>query len=183
MSTEENSEEQMGGNIMNLLGLGSQNEKIIIKGQDFENMRRLAEDIEASLDNLQSINNVSLNIQSASPEVHLNFDMDYINRSGFSLNDISAALLTFGREYTSGATFSDGTDSYSIILKYEDDEGRSDDNDKTIDDLINLEVSSSEGSIAYMDDLADIIYSYGMGNIHRENQEKQITVTYAFKMK
>jgi len=181
MSTEENAEEQMGGNIMNLLGLGSQNEKIIIKGQDFENMRRLAEDIEASLDNLPSINNVILNIQSASPEVHLNFDMDYINRSGFSLNDISAALLTFGREYTSGATFSDGTDNYSIILKYEDDEGRSDDVDKTIDDLINLEISSSEGSIAHMDDLADIVFSYGMGNIHRENQEKQITVTYAFK--
>ncbi|MCK7542103.1 MAG: hypothetical protein MZV63_70100 [Marinilabiliales bacterium] len=28
--------------------------------------------------------------------------------------------------------------------------------------------------------MPDIIFSYGMGNIHRENQEKRVTVTYSF---
>ena len=32
-----------------------------------------------------------------------------------------------------------------------------------------------------MEELADVIFSYGMGNIHRENQEKRVTVTYSYK--
>jgi ABC-type multidrug transport system ATPase subunit len=53
--------------------------------------------------------------------------------------------------------------------------------EKTIDDLKHLEVSSSAGVVMEMEELAGIIFSYGMGNIHRENQEKRVTVTYRFK--
>ena len=34
--------------------------------------------------------------------------------------------------------------------------------------------------IMEMEELAGIVFAYGMGNIHRENQEKRITVTYSF---
>ena len=53
--------------------------------------------------------------------------------------------------------------------------------EKTIDDLKHLEVSSATGAVMEMEELANIIFSYGMGNIHRENQEKRVTVTYSFK--
>ena len=53
--------------------------------------------------------------------------------------------------------------------------------EKTIDDLKHLEVSSASGAVMEMEELANIIFSYGMGNIHRENQEKRVTVTYNFK--
>jgi len=170
-----------GGNLLNLLGLGSQNESVIIKGQDFEEMRNLADDIKTYIDELTTIENVSVNVQSGTPEVKLNFDMDFINRNGFSLGNISSALATFGREYSSGATFRQGTEYYSIILKYTDEQGETEEiTDKTIDDLKDLEVSSSEGTIMNISELADIVFSYGMGNIHRENQEKLITVSYSF---
>lgn len=170
-----------GGNFMNLLGIGAQNESVIIKGQDFEQMRSLAEDIKSYIDELTTVSRVSVNVQESTPEVHLRFDMDFLSRNNFSLSNLASSLATFGREYSSGATFKQGSDEYDIMLKYADETGEVKKNaDKTIDDLKHLEVSESSSSIMEMQELSDIIFSYGMGNIHRENQEKRITVTYNF---
>ena len=170
-----------GSDFMNLLGIGSTKESIIIKGQNFEQMKNLADDIKSYLDNLSTINSSSVNVQDNKPEVHLNFDMDYIGRNNFTLNNLSSALATFGQEYSSGATFKQGTENYDIMIKYADESGALKENkDKTIDDLKHLEVSSSSGTLMEMQELSNIVFSTGMGNIHRENQEKRVTVTYSF---
>jgi len=109
------------------------------------------------------------------------FDMEYLGRNNFTLANLALALSTLGREYSSGATFRQGTETYDIIIKYADVNGEVENNpEKTIDDLKRLEVISSTGLVMEMDELADIIFTSGMGNIHRENQEKRITVTYNF---
>jgi len=171
-----------GSDFMNLLGIGSKKESIIIKGQNFEQMKNLANDIKSYVDRLSTIDNSGINVQENKPEVHLLLDMDYIGRNNFTLINLSSALSTFGEEYRSGATFKQGTDSYDIMIKYADEPGAVKDNkDKTIDDLKHLEVSSGNGTVMEMEELSRIIFSSGMGNIHRENQEKRITVTYNFK--
>ncbi|HBC79733.1 MAG TPA: ABC transporter ATP-binding protein [Bacteroidales bacterium] len=165
-----------------LLGIGSQPESVIIKGQNFEQMKNLADDIRSYINDLETINNVSINVQDNTPEVRLNFDMDFLGRNNFSLANLAAALSTFGREYSSGATFKQGTESYDIMIKYsEEDTLAGANSEKTIDDLKSLEVTSAAGAVMEMEELANIIFSYGMGNIHRENQEKRVTVTYNFK--
>ena len=170
-----------GANFMNMLGIGSQRESVIISGENFPQMKNLADDIRSYIENLQTIATVNLNVQDNKPEVLLLFDMDYIGRNNMSLMNLSAALSSFGREYSSGATFRQGTEKYDIMLKYADETGEVNESvDKTIDDLKKLEVTGGSGSIMEMDELADIIFSYGLGNIHRENQEKRITVTYNF---
>jgi multidrug efflux pump subunit AcrB/ABC-type multidrug transport system ATPase subunit len=170
-----------GSDFMNLLGIGSTRESVIIKGQNFQQMKNLADDIKSYIDDLSTINSSSLNVQDNKPEVHLLFDMDYIGRNNFTLNNLSTSLSTFGREYSSGATFRQGTESYDIMIKYADEAGVVKVNkDKTIDDLKHLEVSSGSGSVMEMEELSNIVFSSGMGNIHRENQEKRITVTYNF---
>jgi len=170
-----------GLDFMNMLGIGSTNESVIIKGQDFEQMKYLADDFKSYVDDLSTINNSSINVQDNSPEVQLLFDMDYIGRNSFTLNNIATALSTFGREYSSGANFKQGTENYDIIIKYaEEDSVIQDAPDKTIDDLKHLEVSGSSGSVMEMEELSKIVFSSGMGNIHRENQEKRVTVTYNF---
>ncbi len=145
-------------------------------------MRNLAVDIRSYVDNLESVENVSINVQDNTPEVQLHFDMDYLGRNNFTLANLSGALATFGREYSSGATFRQGTESYDIMIKYsEEDTINNPDQEKTIDDLKHLEVSSASGAVMEIEELADVIFSYGMGNIHRENQEKRVTVTYSFR--
>jgi multidrug efflux pump subunit AcrB/ABC-type multidrug transport system ATPase subunit len=170
-----------GSDFMNLLGIGSKKESVVIKGQNFEKMKNLAGDIKSYIDNLTTINSSSLNVQADKPEVHLLFDMDYMGRNNFTLFNLSSALASFGREYSSGATFKQGTDSYDIMIKYADEPGAVKENkDKTIDDLKHLEVNGSNGSVMEMEELSRVVFSSGMGNIHRENQEKRITVTYDF---
>lgn len=170
-----------GSGFMRMLGIGTQSESVIIKGQNFEQMKDLADDIRTYLDELESIGNISVNVQDNKPEVRLLFDMDYLARNNFTLMNLSAALATFGREYSSGATFKQDNESYDIIIKYYTT-GNSDteNTDKTIDDLKHLEISNNTGAIMEMEELAGILFSYGAGNIHRENQEKRVTVTYSF---
>lgn len=170
-----------GADFMSLLGIGTRNESVIIKGQNFVQMKNLADDIKSYVEDLTTIDNVNVNVQDNKPEVHLLFDMDYIGRNNLTLVNLTSALSTFGREYSSGATFKQGTETYDIMLKYEDEGGDLQKNtDKTIDDLKHLEIGGSSGSVMEMEELANIIFSYGMGNIHRENQEKRITVNYSF---
>ena len=170
-----------GAGFANLLGIGTKTESVIIKGQNFEQMKNLADDIKTYIDELSTIKNVNLNVQDNKPEVQLHFDMDYIGRNNVSLMNLSAALTTFGREYTSNATFRQGTERYDIIIKYAEEDTLKDANAaKTIDDLKHLEVSTGGGGVMEMEELAGIIFSYGQGNIHRENQEKRVTVTYNF---
>ena len=110
-----------GSDFMNMLGIGSTNESIIIKGQNFVQMKNLADDIKASLNNFSSINSSNINVQDNKPEVHLLFDMDYIGRNNLTLLNLSSALSSFGREYSSGATFRQGTENYDIMIKYAED--------------------------------------------------------------
>jgi len=170
-----------GSGFMRMLGIGAETESVIIKGQNFDQMKNLADDIESYVDELETIDNVNVNVQDNKPEVRLHFNMDYIGRNNFTLMNLSSALATFGREYSSGATFKQGNESYDIIIKYAEADSTFNENaDKTIDDLKHLEVSNSAGAVMEMEELAGIIFSYGMGNIHRENQEKRVTVTYNF---
>jgi multidrug efflux pump subunit AcrB/ABC-type multidrug transport system ATPase subunit len=170
-----------GASFMNLMGVGTTSESVIIKGQNFNQMKNLADDIKAFIQNLSTISSVSVNVQDNKPEVHLKLDMDYIGRNNFTLNNITSSLATLGKEYSSGATFKQGTESYDITLKYADESGQIKANtDKTIDDLKHLEVTGINSNIMEMQELSNIVFSSGMGNIHRENQEKKITVTYSF---
>jgi len=170
-----------GADFMSLLGIGSEPESVVIRGENFVQMKNLADDIRTYLEELESITSAGINVQDNKPEVQLHFDMDYIGRNSFTLANLTAALATFGTEYSSGATFRQGTESYDIIIKYAvTDTVAAPVTDKSIDDLKNLEVTNNAGAVMEMEELAGIIFSQGLGNIHRENQEKRITVTYNF---
>jgi multidrug efflux pump subunit AcrB/ABC-type multidrug transport system ATPase subunit len=170
-----------GASFENLLGIGTTTESVVIKGQNFEQMKNISDDIKTAIQDLSTISSVSANVQDNTPEVHLKFDMDYIGRNNFTLDNITSALSTFGKEYSSGATFLQGTQTYDITLKYADEFGVVKVNtDKTIDDLKNLEVTGTNNNLMQVQELSNIVFSTGMGNIHRENREKKITVTYAF---
>jgi multidrug efflux pump subunit AcrB/ABC-type multidrug transport system ATPase subunit len=168
-----------GAGFMNLLGVGTQTESVLIKGRDFETMKLVADDLKSVIDELENIRGSALNVRENVPEVHLLFDMETILANNMTLNSITTALGTFGREYSSGATFRQGTEEYDIILKYDVPEEIAT-RRKTIDDLKRLQVSGSGTNIMEMNDLSEIVFSRGMGNIQRENQEKKIALTYSF---
>jgi multidrug efflux pump subunit AcrB/ABC-type multidrug transport system ATPase subunit len=163
------------------MGIGSNQEQIIIKGEDFDVMKGVAEDLEYYIEDLESIRNVRLSVSSNQPEIHLHFNQLLLTDYGLNLGNIASELGTFSREFTSGATFKQGTEEYEIIIKEKLGDGEEEeDNDKGIDDLKRLQISNPEGATYDLQDIADLVYDEGMSRITRVNQEKQIEVTYRF---
>ena len=162
---------------MSLLGVGSQEENVIIKGEDFGTMKTVAEDMEYYLDELSIVNSVRLNISDNRPEVHLMFDPDYMGRQNISLANVASDLNNFRSQVSSGINFKQGAEEYEILLKYDtyDEE-----DEQTIEELRQLPIHGASGNITDLEEISQIIFSSGLGNITRSNQEKQIVLSYRF---
>ena len=157
-----------------MLGVGSSGDKIIIKGNDFEVMRRVAGDIEYQLDELSSIARSRVNVSGSRPEIHLLFDKKLLNSYNISLNNIASELASFRKESSVGVDFKQGNDEYEIIIQNETLE------QTTIEDLRELQIASNSGGYFPLRQISRIVYAEGSGSINRVNQEKQIELTYRF---
>lgn len=165
----------MSGSFERLLGIGGQDEQIIIKGRDYEIMRRVADDIAYQLEQLSSISRVRVNVPSDRPEIQLLFDMNLLNAFDITLNNLSAELSGFQKEMATGVTFKDETDEYDIVIMNEEEE-----EERDYEDLRTLSVESNAGGRYPLEQVSHIVFTEGRGGINRTNQERQIDVTYRF---
>jgi len=161
-----------------LLGMGSSSERIVIKGDDFEVMEGVAEDIRYYIDELESIQRVSVNVASNQPEIQLFFDQMLMTEYGITLNEISTELASFSREFSSGMAFKQGTDEYDIMITEGDTIDQ--DEEKGMEDLRVLPINDQAGGTHDLQTIADIVYADGMRSINRVDQEKQIEINYSF---
>lgn len=165
-------------NFQRMMGIGTQQESVEIKGQDFEKMQNVAEDIQYYLEELESIRTVRLNVSDNRPEVHMDFDTHLMSEYGIALSSIASELNSFQSEISSGAFFKQGTESYDIIIKNFTQE---EEETKTMSDLRLLEIPDENDVNRELQTLSSIFYSTGMRNINRVNQEKEIELTYQFE--
>jgi multidrug efflux pump subunit AcrB/ABC-type multidrug transport system ATPase subunit len=164
------------------MGIGSNQERVVIKGENFEVMKGVAEDLLYYIEDLESIRRANISASSDRPEVHLFFNQLLLTEYNLTLNNIASELNTFSREFTAGVNFKQGNEEYEIIIKEKLPEGveEEENDDKGIEDLRNLQVSNNQGGTYDLQDIADLVYADGMARITRVNQEKQIELTYRF---
>jgi len=166
-------------NFSRFLGIGTNRERIVIKGEDFDAMRGVAEDLQYFIENLESIRSVNISVARNRPELHLYFNQLLLTEFGLNMNNIASELGSFTREFTSGVNFKQGTEEYEIIIK-EKLTGEEEEREKNIDDLRRMKVSNNQGATYDLQDIADLVYADGMASITRVNQEKQIELFYRF---
>jgi multidrug efflux pump subunit AcrB/ABC-type multidrug transport system ATPase subunit len=168
-------------NFSRFMGIGTNRERIVIKGENFEMMKGVAEDLQYYIEDLESIRSANVSVAGNRPELHLYFNQLLLTEFGVSLNNIASELGSFSREFSSGVNFKQGTEEYEIIIKEdlteEEEEAAS---EKSIDDLRRLQVNNNQGAVYDLQDLADLVYDEGMSRITRVNQEKQIELFYRF---
>ncbi|WP_321368950.1 efflux RND transporter permease subunit [uncultured Draconibacterium sp.] len=163
------------------MGIGSNQERIVLKGENFDVMKGVAEDLLYYIEDLESIRRANVNVSSNRPEVHMYFNQLLLTEYGITLQNIMSELGTFTREFTSGVNFKQGTEEYEIVIKEKLPDGvEEEDNTKGIEDLRRLQVNNAQGATYDMDELASMVYAEGMASISRVNQEKQIELTYSF---
>jgi ABC-type multidrug transport system ATPase subunit len=160
-----------------MLGIGSQTEKVVIKGNDFDYMRSIAEQIQDALDASSSIASVWMSIPGERPELHLLFDVATLGHYDISLASIAGELSSFQGNFSSGMTFKQGGEEYDIIIRSSQEE---EEQEKDIYDLQQLEIPGGSGSLHPLAQISEMVYSNGLASITRTNQERQIEVTYQF---
>ncbi len=163
------------------LGIGTNQERVVIKGKDFGIMKGVAEDLQYYIEDLESISSANVSVASNRPEVHLFFNQLLLTEYGLNLNNITSELGSFSREFTAGVNFNQGNEEYEIVIKQKLTEEEEEKNDQYgMDDLRRLQISNSLGATYDLQDISELVYADGMRSITRVNQEKQIELTYRF---
>ena len=168
-------------NFSAFMGIGTNQERVVIKGKDFGIMKGVADDLQYYIEDLESIRSANVSVASNRPEVHLFFNQLILTEYGLTLNNITSELGSFSREFTAGVNFNQGNEEYEIVIKQKLTEEEEEENDdKGMDDLRRLQISNSQGATYDLQDVTDLVYADGMRSIIRVNQEKQIELTYRF---
>ncbi len=165
----------------NFMGIGTNQERIVIKGEDFDIMKGVGEDLQYYIEDLESIRNANLSVSSNRPEIHLYFNQMLLTEYGITLNNISSELGSFSREFTSGVNFKQGTEEYEIIVKQKLTDEEEEDPEKGIEDLQRLPIRNSQGATYDLKDIADLVYASGTSGITRIDQQKEIELRYRFQ--
>lgn len=175
----------MGGSeeLLKLMGLGNQSEKIVIKGQDFEKMGNLAEYIQFQLQDLDNINYAWVNASSGKPESRIQFDQYLMGLYDVSPANVMTELTNFAPENATQIKYKAGDEEYDIIIKDKTyAEAKEEDKKpvRNLEDLRNLDVTNQKGSLVELRSFSTINLTRGQGEINRVNQDKEVEVRYRF---
>ncbi len=163
-----------------LLGIGEDEEYIVLKGQDFNLLVEVGEDLQSYLDELDNISSARLSVRENQPEVHLDFNSLMMDRYGITRNEVVSELSSFTSEISSGVSFSQDNEEYEIIIKY-DDVVDEEDSDKRLEDLESLQIPDSDDENLFeLQEISEIFYASGLRSISRVNQEKQVELRYQY---
>jgi multidrug efflux pump subunit AcrB/ABC-type multidrug transport system ATPase subunit len=161
-----------------ILGIGTQQEKILIKGQDFEEMQNKAHDVEYYLGQISSIKNINIKLPEKRPEVQLLLDKQLMSLYDIPVTSVLSELNSFQPGFSTGVLLKQGGEEYDIQIKMPDiDE---DVKDRNIHDLKTLNVKGTSGSTFELQNVSDFNFTTGLSTIKRKNQEKQIVISYQF---
>jgi multidrug efflux pump subunit AcrB/ABC-type multidrug transport system ATPase subunit len=169
--------ERQSSRMNRMMGIGQSEERVLIKGQDYVMMKKVADDLDYYLDEMDEVNRVSSNLASDRPEVHLKFDSQLIGQNNVSMSSVSGELSSFKSEVESGFYYKQDNDEYDIIIRTDT---VSELPAMRLTDLQKLEIENGDDVDYELQDLSRIYYSSGLSRINRLNQEKEIELTYSF---
>jgi len=160
-----------------LMGFGDNQEKIVIKGEDYALLQRVAQDIQYYLENLDDTRDANLSTRGNRPEVLLAFDALALARNDISPQNVALALRDFGQESPVDTKFQYADEEFNILIR-ESETQQQELAPKTMDDLRQLEVADQAGGLHKVESFASLRTSQGFDDIRRINQQKQIEIIY-----
>ncbi|MEN8226855.1 MAG: efflux RND transporter permease subunit [Bacteroidota bacterium] len=164
-----------------LLGIGEDEEYIVMKGQDFRLLVEVAENVQSYLEELDNISSVRLSVRENQPEVHIDFNTLLMSQYGVTQNQVMGELNSFQNEISSGVNFSQKNEEYEILIKYNDAVEGEDAEEKSMKDLESLHIPDSDDENLFeLQTIAELFYASGLRDISRVNQEKQVELRYQY---
>lgn len=163
-----------------LLGIGEDEEYIVLKGQDFPLLVEVGEDLQSHLEELDNIRFARLSVRENQPEVHLDFQALLMERYNIGRFQVMNELGSFQTEIATGVNYSQDQQEYEIMLRYED-ALEAEKTEMNLLDLETLDIPDSQDEVLFeLQQIADIYYASGLRDINRVNQEKQVELRYQY---
>ena len=166
---------------MDILGVGDGSERIIIKGSDFDMMDVISDDIRYYLGEMDFIASTWATNPGRRREIHLTFDPVLLASYNISRQNITSALSSLNRQFSTGTNLKLGTEEYEIVIKEnltEEEEQKLQNTPKTVDDLRKIMIEDNNGGLHALSSLASIKYTRDIASINRVNRDREITITY-----
>lgn len=173
-----------GDELLRRMGMGTQSEKIIIKGQDFEKMVNLAELLKYQLEELDNVNYSNVSSSRGKPEARIIFDQYLMGTYDVTPGNVVNELNNFAPQNTTSIKYKDGNQEYDITIRDKELALRQEEEQetpaRTLEDLRNMVVTNQNNSTLDLKSFSQINIGRGQGNINRVNQDKLVTVNYRF---
>ncbi|HEX3006351.1 MAG TPA: efflux RND transporter permease subunit, partial [Bacteroidales bacterium] len=160
-----------------LMGFGTQQERIVIKGENYNQILNQANLVKYYLSQQSSIAFVDISIPSNRPEIILNFDKQLMAVYNIPASNVLSELNSFPHEFSSGVKFKQGIEEYDIQVITQTPENVK---DRNLADLKKLPVKGGNASQFELQNIASFNFNEGASTIKRTNQEKQLEVIYSF---
>ena len=160
-----------------LMGFGDNREKIVLKGEDYPLLQRVAQDLLYYIQNLEDTRSATLSTRGNRPEVLLTFDPLTLARNEITPENIAVSLRDFGQESPADTKFQYADEEYNIIIR-ESERQEAELKPKTLTDLKQLEVADQNGAPHELASFSTIRTGEGLDEIRRINQQKQIELSY-----
>ena len=160
-----------------LMGFGDNQERILIKGNDYTLMQRVAQDLLFYIESLGETNNAGLSTRGNRPEVSIAFDPLTMARRDITLEGVGRALRSFGQDAPSSSRFAFAQEDYEIIIR-ENDAGKLSYEPRSMDELRQLKVSDQSGGQHPLESFSRIRTGRSLADIRRVNQQKEIELSF-----
>ncbi len=142
---------------------------ISIVGNDLKMMRQKADSIAVIVKATRGTDNVNIEQEGPQDQLAINIDRKAVARYGINISDIQNMIeAAIGGKTIS--TLYDGTKRYDIVIRFLPQYRNS------IEAIKNLQVTSANGSLIPMSQLANVSFIEGQTNIYRYGSKRMITV-------
>lgn len=122
--------------LLRMMGMGSQTEKVVIKGQDFEAMTNFAEYLKYQLDDLDNISNSYVSVSQGSTVSKIFFDQYLMGMNNVEPGNVSQELSNFQPQSKAEVKYKAGNQEYDILIRdinYDEDDQKT--QTRTLEDL------------------------------------------------
>lgn len=141
-----------------------------IIGRDFRQLARLSDEARAMMVDVPGLVNLRSDLEAARPEIVFQVDRRAAMLNGVNTATVGAFLRT-GILGTQVGTFRDFNDEYDIVVRLPEPQR------DNIDDILRLRIPNNQGQAVPLSALGQFAYRSGLGDIHRINQRRAVTLT------
>lgn len=143
---------------------------IKIFGTDLGEMQMLGNTVKSLISGIEGLVDASVEQQAATPQIHVKANRAALAQYGITMEDFNRFIsLAFSGEKLSDIY--EGQRRYDVVLRLGDDDARS------MEGVRNALIDTGNGGKVPLEQVAQIVSSYGPNSISRENVQRKIVVS------